>query len=119
MVTTADGARIGQVTWRAVIVWDDGTEVWARMIAEHEVPAARRIDAEHFAQGTLARQRPPKTGRNWAHVQRGRYVDASFEAEVYGEYVTDGTWEPDEVDGGYVGTYYWQASDGTVEAGPL
>jgi hypothetical protein len=122
MATTADGARIGQTIWRAVVYFDDGTEIWARCMLEQEFPEASRAAAERLVRDALAAQEnPPRpaSGRFWGHVQRGTYRDASFDAPEYGEHVTDATWEPDEVDGAYVGTYFWLNDNGAVEEGEL
>jgi len=112
-VTTRDGAKLGQTTWRASVVFDDGREPWA------ETVGSREFGVRGYG---LALRPEDNTDvpRYWGQVQRGTYADNSFEDSQEGFWVVDATWEYDEDEHqSYIGKHFWLNYDGTIDEDDL
>ena len=126
-VTTRDGAKLGQTTWRASVVFDDGREPWAETVGSREFGVRGYGLALHFVRTLLAQQvNPPRPADNtdvpryWGQVQRGTFADNSFEDPQEGFWVVDASWEYDEDEHqSYVGKHFWLNYDGTIDEDDL
>jgi hypothetical protein len=123
-VTTKTGAKIGQTTWQALVMFDNGSEVWAETVGSREYPFRAKGLAINYARTLLAQQtNPPRPESNvdvpryWAQVARGTYQDNSFYDDRFGGgQVTDGTWEYDHDEhGSQIGRYFWLNDDNVIE----
>ncbi len=119
MPETWDYSKAGQITWVAVVAYDDGEEPWADTIARREFRGARSKGlAKAYVNRTLDALHT--TGRNhdplrffWGRIERGTYHAESFIHDGYG-LVLDATWEPDTEHGEPIGQDAFLGSDGEV-----
>lgn len=109
MPITETGKKIGQTTWQATVLFDDGT--WPDSVAFAEYPEKELAAAKTWASAALlaeaAKDRPASKDADtsftpycYAEIKRGTYRDGSFTDPELG-LVADGDWERDESGGGY------------------
>ena len=100
---TFDYDKLGHTSWRATVALGDEHDPWRHTLAEREIRGARSKGlAVGFVNQRLAELH--LTGRSqlaelaggyyWGRVERGTYLDASFDDDEHG-WIHDAIWKPD------------------------
>jgi hypothetical protein len=108
---TVTGPQVGQVTWRARVGFNNGSDLWAEEIATDE--RDRRETAVAYVEDQLGRltNPPGHTSHYHAHIRRGTYIQHDRRSPI--------VWEPDDLEADPdAEAYAWLGDDHTVGWGP-